>query len=235
MAQQGEIESAHARRVSGQGHGRRGPHSPARVGGAGRWIGIQAQKQRSDARLLRRQRQATAGGEVQLRRPPPDFEQQRTQSRRSQGFHGGAQQHRIILHHADQQMRRVYAQSRQPRPIRHALTRGGGRTQPQGRGLRSRKARKDQRKSRGRRLPAFAGKKFMHPPPRQSAAQHPVKGRMTKGEMGMARPDHAIQRGEAPLEGIKVSGRLDHHKCSLFVLFEPATFPVNRRFALMGR
>jgi len=228
MAQQGEIEGAHPRRVSGQGRGRRGRHPPARIGGARHGIGVHAHKQRGDARLFRRQRQAAAGGQIQLRRAPPDFEHQRAKSRASQGVHGGAQQHGFIAHHADQQMRRIDSQGRQPRSIGHPLTRGGGGTKPQGRGFRSREARKDQRKARDRRLPAFASEEFVNPPARQPAVQRPVDRRMAKREMRVARDSRAIQRSDAPPEGGKGAGRLDHTVLYLF-------FSILRAFLSIAR
>lgn len=219
MAQQGQVEGAHPRRVSGQGRGRRGCHPPARVGGAGCRIGVHPQQQRGDARLLRRQRQAAAGGQVQLRRAAPDFEQQRAKGGASQGFDRRPQQHRLVPHRADQQMRRVDPQSRKAGSIRRGLTRGCGGTQPQGHGVRPGKAREDQRKSGGRRLSAFAGEKFMHPAARQSSAQRPVDQSMAKRDMGMMRHAPAFQRSDAPSKGGKGRGRLDHVKCSSFVLF----------------
>lgn len=211
MAQQSEVESAHARRVSRQRRGRGGRHPPARVSGARHRIGINAQKQGGDARLLRREGQAPAGGQIKLRSAAGKFKHHRAQRRAPQALHGPAQGHRLILHHADQQLRRIDSQSGKARSIRDHPARGGERTQPQGRRFRPRKAREDQRKAGGRSLSAFIGKKLMHSSQRQAAAQRLVDRRITEGEMSMARRSRAIQRGNPPPEGGKGQGRLGHH------------------------
>ena len=79
MAQQPQSEGGIARRLRLPRSRRQGAHQPARTGGAGLRLRRYPQQQGQDARGLRRQSEAPAGGQVKLARRAPGLDQGRSE------------------------------------------------------------------------------------------------------------------------------------------------------------
>lgn len=225
--QQGEVEGAHPRRIARQRHRGRGKHPPPGLGSTGRGLRPVHQQDRHDAGLLRRQCQPATCRQVEQPGHPPAFHHQCAQFRAAQRIDGGAQQHRLVRHRAEQHVGRVHPQFDKAGAIGHpAHARRACRAQPEDRPhhrptrfaivTRLPCCQPRQHQAKGAARPGIfhaAAEQFMHASTRKAATQRRVQPRMAR-EHPPARihGPGRFQRGNPLAKRGKRIKRLAHYK-----------------------
>ena len=119
MAQQPQSEGGVARRLRLPRPRRQGAHLPARAGGAGLRLRRHPQQQGQDAGGLRRQRQAAAGGQVELARRAPGLDQGRSERGATRRFRACPQRPLAVPDPDQQDLRGIepeFGQARRVQP-----------------------------------------------------------------------------------------------------------------------
>ena len=170
-------------------------HDPSRLRGRGLWRRRQPQQQRGDAGGLGRQRQFSAGDEIQLPRFAKNFQHHRPQSIAGQRV-GGGPQRRIDIGSAHRHHQpRIEAEFGKPaHRLRAGFDFGKILPHPNQRPTRCHPSRKACDKSCRRRALMALGKHFMHRGRREPAAQRYIG-------LGMAER-HLVKR-------MRITGRFD--------------------------
>lgn len=120
MAQQPQSEGRIPRRLRLARPRRQGAHLPARAGGAGLRLSRYPQQQGQDAGGLRRQGEAPAGGQVELARLAPGFDQCGPQRGAARRFRAGPQRPLAVPDPDQQDLRRIEPELGQARRVQAA-------------------------------------------------------------------------------------------------------------------